>query len=193
MPDVVISRVNALGSDQPCQMTFTDRHGRLIGDIEILGVDANEEQEGHFPGVEKVIVDDIEMPGVDMTGPEALDKATAPQVEINDLDIPQEDPAPIEVSPPQESAAPAMPTPVVTTAHAPGLCRSTQVTTQAKQAYTPSMTGSKYYYAVTQLETERAQYRCAYVCAKGFLSSRSRRCGSHYDTTLTQGRSEGMG
>jgi hypothetical protein len=27
MPDVVIARVNALGSDQPCQMTFTDRHG----------------------------------------------------------------------------------------------------------------------------------------------------------------------
>jgi hypothetical protein len=31
---VVISRVNALGSAQPCQMNFTDRHGSLIGDIE---------------------------------------------------------------------------------------------------------------------------------------------------------------
>jgi hypothetical protein len=30
MPDVVIARGNALGSDQPRQMTFTDRHGRLI-------------------------------------------------------------------------------------------------------------------------------------------------------------------
>jgi hypothetical protein len=47
-----------------------------------------------------------------------------------------------------------MPTPVVTPAHAPGLCRSTRVKTQAKQAYTPSMTGSKYSYAVTQLETQ---------------------------------------
>jgi hypothetical protein len=28
MPDVVIARVNALGSDQPRQITFTDRHGR---------------------------------------------------------------------------------------------------------------------------------------------------------------------
>jgi hypothetical protein len=35
IPDVVIARVNALGSDQPRQMTFTDRPERLIGDIEI--------------------------------------------------------------------------------------------------------------------------------------------------------------
>jgi hypothetical protein len=51
MPDVVIARVNALGSDQPHQMTFTDRHGCLIGDIEIPGVDSDEDQEDHHPGV----------------------------------------------------------------------------------------------------------------------------------------------
>jgi hypothetical protein len=102
MPDVVIARVNALGSDQPRQMTFTDRHGRLIGDNEIPGVDSDEEQEDHFPGVAPVIDDDIEIPGVDVAGPEALEEAPAPQVEINDLDIPQDDPDPIEVAPPQE-------------------------------------------------------------------------------------------
>jgi hypothetical protein len=48
MLDVVISRVNALGGDQPRQMTFTDRHGHLIGDIEIPGVDSDEEQEDLF-------------------------------------------------------------------------------------------------------------------------------------------------
>jgi hypothetical protein len=48
-----------------------------------------------------VIDDDIEIPGVDVAGPKALDEAPAPQVEINDLGIPQDDPAPIEVSPPQ--------------------------------------------------------------------------------------------
>jgi hypothetical protein len=42
MPDVVIAQGNALGSDQPHQMNVTDRHGRLIGDIEIPGVDSNE-------------------------------------------------------------------------------------------------------------------------------------------------------
>jgi hypothetical protein len=117
-------------------------------------VDSDEEQEYHFPGVAPVIDDDIEIPGVDVSGPEALDKAPAPQVEINDLDIPQDDPAPIEVSPPQESAAPAMPTPFVTPAHAQGLCISNRVRTQAKQAYTQIMTGSKYSYTVTQLETQ---------------------------------------
>jgi hypothetical protein len=101
MPDVVIARVNAFGSDQPCQMTFTDRHGRLIGDIEIPGVDSDEEQEDHFPGVAPVIDDDIEIPGVDVAGPKALDEAPTPQVEINDLNIPRDEPAPIEVAPPQ--------------------------------------------------------------------------------------------
>jgi hypothetical protein len=33
MSDVVIARVNALGSDQPRHMNFTDRHGCLIKDI----------------------------------------------------------------------------------------------------------------------------------------------------------------
>jgi hypothetical protein len=125
MPYLVIARVNALGSDQHRQMTFTDRHGCLIGDIEIPGVDYDEEQEDHFPGVALAIYDDIEIPGMDVAGPEASDKAPAPQVEINDLDTPQDDPAPIDVATPQEASAPAMPTLVITPAHAPGLRRST--------------------------------------------------------------------
>jgi hypothetical protein len=80
MPDVVIAPVNALDSDQPRQMTFTDRHGRIIGYIEIPAVDSDEEQEDNFPGVAPVIADDIEIPGVDVAGPEALDEAPAPQV-----------------------------------------------------------------------------------------------------------------
>jgi hypothetical protein len=134
MPDVVIAKYSSLGSDQPHQMTFNDRHGRLIGDIEIQGVDYDEEQEDHFPGVSPVIDDDIKIPGVDVAGPEALDEAPAPQVEINDLDIPQDDPYPLEVAPPQESSAPAISTSVVTPAHAQGLHRSNRVSTQAKQA-----------------------------------------------------------
>jgi hypothetical protein len=79
MSDIVIARANALGSDQPRQMTFKDRHGRLIGDIEIPGVDSDKEQEDHFPGVAPVIDDDIEIPGLDVTVPEALDEALDPQ------------------------------------------------------------------------------------------------------------------
>jgi hypothetical protein len=172
MPDVVIARVNALGSDQPCQMTFIDRHGHLIGDIEIPGVNLDEEKEDHFPGVAPVIDDDIEIPGADVAGPEALDEAMAPQVEIYDLDITQDDPDPIEAAPPQESASPAISTPVVTPAHAPGLCRSTRVRTPAKHAYTRSMTGSKYSYSVTQMDTQGVLNPDAHVFVKaGFIQA----------------------
>ena len=41
MPDKVISRINALGRDQPKILTFIDRHVRLIEDVETPGVGAN--------------------------------------------------------------------------------------------------------------------------------------------------------
>jgi hypothetical protein len=62
MPDVVIDRVNELGKDQPRLMTFTDRHGRLIEDMEIPVVDSTEDEDDHFPGVAPVIADAIEIP-----------------------------------------------------------------------------------------------------------------------------------
>jgi hypothetical protein len=61
MPDLLIDRVNALCCDQPQQMTFTDRHGHLIGDVEIPGLDAEEDEDDHLPGVVPVIADDIEI------------------------------------------------------------------------------------------------------------------------------------
>ena len=40
MPDTVVTRVNESGRDQPEQLAFTDRHGRLTGDVQqIPGVD----------------------------------------------------------------------------------------------------------------------------------------------------------
>ena len=41
MPDTVITRANALGSDQPEQLIFTNRRGCPIGDVEIPGVDTS--------------------------------------------------------------------------------------------------------------------------------------------------------
>jgi hypothetical protein len=100
--DVIINSVNELGKDKPCIMTLTDDHGRLIGDMEIPGVDSTEEADDYFPGVAPVITDAIEIPGVDVAGPEALDEVPAPQVEIYDPDdTPHDDPAPIEVVPAQ--------------------------------------------------------------------------------------------
>jgi hypothetical protein len=150
MPDIVIACFNALGSDQPHHMTFTDRHGRLVRDTDIPRVAANKDGDEHFPGVEPVIADDIEIPGVDVAGPEALDAIPAPQVEIDDINIPHDNPYPIELVPAQ---ALPMPAPVEPPS-ALGLRRSAIVLTQASQGYTPSMTGSKYYFAVTQLESQ---------------------------------------
>jgi hypothetical protein len=135
-------------------MTFPDRRGRLIGYIEIPGVDSDKNDDDYFPGVVPAIEDDIKIPGVDVEGPESLDEVLAPQFEIDDLDIPHGEPAPIEGVPTQAVQAPETPAPVVTPAQAPGLQRSTRVRTQANQGYTPSMTGSKYSYAVTQLESQ---------------------------------------
>jgi hypothetical protein len=78
MPDIVIYQVNALGRDHPQQMTFTDRHGCLIGDVEIPGVDAEEDDDDHLPGVVPVIADDIEITGVDVEGSETQDSAPDP-------------------------------------------------------------------------------------------------------------------
>jgi hypothetical protein len=160
MPNVVINHVNELGKDQPILMTFTDRHGRLIGDMEIPGVDSTEDDDDNFPGVAPVIADAIEIPGVDVAGPKALDEVPAPQVEIYDPDdIPHDDPAPIEEV--QTQAVPVL-APLAPPAET-GLRRSTRVRTQASQGYTPSMMGSKYSYAVTQLESQGVLYPDAHM------------------------------
>jgi hypothetical protein len=148
---VVINLVNELGNNQPSLMMFTDRHGCLIGDMEIPGVDSTKEEDDYFPGVAPLIADAIEITGVDVTRPEALDEVPAPQVEIYDPDnIPHDDPAPIEVVQVQAVPVIASVAPPAET----GPRRSTRVRTQASQGYTPSMTGSKYSYAVTQLESQ---------------------------------------
>jgi hypothetical protein len=154
MPDLVIGRVNALCRDHPQHMTLTDRHGRLIGDVEIPGLEDQEEDNDHLPGVVPVIADDIEITGVDVEGTETQDAVPPPQVKIDDLDIHHADPAPIEVAPTQEEPRTETPAPVALPAQAPEIRRSTRVRSQTNQGYTPSMSGSKYSYAVTQLESQ---------------------------------------
>jgi hypothetical protein len=127
MPDLVIDRVNALGRDQPQHMTFTDRHGHPIGDVEIPGVDDQEEDDARLSGVVPVIADDIEITGVDVEGTETQDAVPAPQDEIDDLDIHHDDPAPIELAPTQEEPRTETPAPVALPAQA----RKSQVTEES--------------------------------------------------------------
>jgi hypothetical protein len=112
MPDIVINRVNALGCDQPQHMTFADRHRRLIGDVEIPGVEDQEEDDEHLPGVVPVIADNIVITGVDVEGTETQDAVPAPQAEIDDLYIRHADLAPIEIAPTQEEPRTETPAPV---------------------------------------------------------------------------------
>jgi hypothetical protein len=135
-------------------MTFIDRHGHLIGDVEIPGVDAEEDDDDHLPGVVPVIADDIEITGVDVEGTETQDSVPAPQVEIDYLDIHHAGPAPIEVAPTRAEPGPETPTPVALPAQAHELRRSTRVRSQTNRGYTPSLSGSKYSYAVTQLDSQ---------------------------------------
>jgi hypothetical protein len=55
MPDTVIAQVNALGTDQPEQLIFTNQCRCQIRDVEILGVMDFEEEDD----------DDAEMPVLD--------------------------------------------------------------------------------------------------------------------------------
>jgi hypothetical protein len=123
-------------------------------------VDSTEEKDDNFPGVAPVIADATKSPGVDVTGSESLDEVPAPQVETYDPgNIPHDDPAPIEVVPAQ--AVPVL-APVAPPAET-GLRRSMRVRIQASQGYTPSMTGYKYSYAVTQLERQGVLYPDAHM------------------------------
>jgi hypothetical protein len=58
MLDMVIARVNALGTDQPEQLIFTNQCGHPIGDVEIPGVMDFEEEDD----------DSAEMPVLDPVG-----------------------------------------------------------------------------------------------------------------------------
>ena len=152
MPDLVIDRVNTLGSDQPSLLTFTDRHGRLLGDNEIPGVDPPEPIDAPLPEVDLDAVDALEIPGVDEPGFDIETENPAPQiVEITDPDTINTDPPPIEV----ETVPVAQPAQQIEEHPSPepsNLRRSTRARSQPTD-YTPSMSGSKYYYAVTQFET----------------------------------------
>jgi hypothetical protein len=48
--------VNLLGKNQPQQLVFADRKGQLLGDVELPGVDGDEETD--TPQVETVEDDD---------------------------------------------------------------------------------------------------------------------------------------
>ena len=174
MPDTVIARVNYLGRDQPKQMTFTDRKGQLIGEIELPGVARGEDEPPHNQIQNDVIEeeDDLDQLAIMDNNPPAEQLApVAEEVELalDDLEVPENEilvdpevPVQEEVQenvPVQAAAAPAaVPQPAQVEPEATaGVRKSTRARSKPK-SYVPSMTGSKYAFAVTQLENHGAMH-----------------------------------
>ena len=171
MPDTVITRVNTLGNDQPEQLIFTDRHGRLIGvtdNADIPGVDFDEDDDAEIPGV-----DIVELPGVDVTV-EHMEEDPAPQiVEIDDLDIPAPDPPPVEVETMEQAqvpAAPVEPAPVAQQRRPRGHLYSPE--SGHKQRHTHQACPAQIFLCTDAAgEPASAQSRCPHVCSRGLYQA----------------------
>jgi hypothetical protein len=97
-----------------------------------------------FAGVDPAISNHIEIPGVD--DGEGQEYPTPQEIEIiDDLDIPSDPPSIEAETILQDTAAKPMPQPEPR--------RSGRAKMPTKPGYIPSMTGLKYSYAVTQLES----------------------------------------
>jgi hypothetical protein len=162
MRELGIASVNTLSNDQTADFLFKDRHGRLVRDVDILATSENTDDAFDDENMGMDIEADVEIPGVDIVELPRVDTDMTPQVD--DLDIPA--PVPPSVL---EAIAPLEPTPVAveSATDAPAMSssfeqlieaqagsrRSTRIMSKSKP-YIPSMPGSKYSYAVTQLENE---------------------------------------
>ncbi len=155
MPPAVIARVNLLGEVEPSILTFTDRHGRDIGDYP-RDLEPVEDDDASFvdhfndvlPAVE--VQDDTEIPGVvtepvvKPTGVKVDPANNAPQENYFDDGPGQQDEAlPPTQIPPTLSEDPAPPSQGMA-------ARNTRVRKPPKK-YVSSMKGNKYAVAMTQI------------------------------------------
>ena len=181
MSDAVIEWVNKLGASQPEDMVFTDRKGRLMGDVELTGVDGEiEPLQNEFN--EPIDEDEAsEASGIDLKiDPEAQE----PHEAEADYDYEQEQdievetvaeesnepiPEPPRVTPEVEIAPPVVVTPPAedplprVEQEIPGVRRSSGVRTQTKPGYVPSFKGNKHKLAATQMEKERVLHPDAHL------------------------------
>ena len=159
MPTGVIEWVHALGSDQPEQLIFTNRHNQPIGDEDpdIAGVAGDNDTNADDVDGAEGNPDDIELPGVD-TGIDDSDDANQappdfpkPEININDPNIVQPaDQQLIEQQPPN-AEVPVFDEPVQPPVElSNGPRRFTRIRRQ-EQRYVPTIQGSRYSYAATQI------------------------------------------
>jgi hypothetical protein len=138
MPDTVIDQVNTLGSAEPEILSFADRRGRKIGEIDIPDVDSDD-LTGVDDGLD-TLLDPQELPtGVPDDGHPAVDEfADVP----TDVTIPAPKPEPaLEAAPEPEPTLAVAPQPDI--ADDPTVRRSNHVSVPPT-AYIPSFEGKKY-------------------------------------------------
>ena len=174
MPDTVIARVNEIGKGEPEQLTFTDRKGRPIGDVELTGVDSGEAPQSDVIQNDDPTVYEADLDPIDPQDDEPIEDSDQTIIEpigTDDFEQPRiEDPPPIQPAvepqpapPVQEPAlqrapaAPAAPpgqTPGVPAppGPTPGVRRGTRTRAKPKPSYIPSFSGKKYDVALAQLK-----------------------------------------
>jgi hypothetical protein len=160
VPSAVIDHVNVLGINELSILTFTNRHGQDIGDLEQDFEPCADEDDNSFvahpndklPAVD-VHLGDAELPGVDTdfdakpTGVE-VDTETygdVPQEQNEVYGLEQQDPIAVPTEMP--SVEPTA-EPIAAGSSSPAKRRSTRMV-KKPSAYTPSMTGNKYAVALT--------------------------------------------
>ena len=175
MPSTVIARVNELATNQPQLLTFYDRTGREIGDLDAPYSTDNTQYEA--PGVVETpgVLDNdkiVELSGVDTDNespttqyePEIPSSDNAPQLleptesseapaattEVNPIAVEHEPTTSIEPMPPTRTATPAKKEKPTATTPSSAPRRSTRQRTQTT-LYQPSMKGKSYQYAATQI------------------------------------------
>jgi hypothetical protein len=159
MPPAVIARVNLFGKNEPSILTFTNRHGREIGDhpqdYEPSGNDDDSVVElisDVIPGVDLTPEDDAELAGVDTdfdaepTGVD-VDSDYVPQelTEVNGLG--QQDPS----AAPTEEPSAEPPTEPNASSPKKGMAARNARNRKQPEKYVPSMKGNKYAVALTQI------------------------------------------
>jgi hypothetical protein len=192
MPPAVIARVNLLEKAEPSILTFTDRHGREIGDY---AKDPELVEEDNAPASEDFIEDVISAVGI--TG--VNDPATAPTTEPTEVEV--EDAPQVSFEDglgevPQETETARQPTDNPTTAlpentaldaikialPCQGMAERNARSRKPPETYVPSMKGKKYTVAMTQIATSLGTSKNAMALAQ--MSVKLMPKGEHRRTDL---------
>lgn len=147
----VIDRVTLLAKDQPEDLTFTDRHGNPIGELELTGVGGLELDEteptelNQEPNENQNIENQHELQALDQLQSTENRENLNPEGLILE-DQPEDNEPPLITSDNNDEPS----TGVQTT----GVRRSTRTRFQAKPDYIPSWKGNKYEIAMAQFESD---------------------------------------